>query len=397
LFKPDFLAACLKLAHSNIQLGALEDARSAYSKVLDLDPNNSSAAHNLAILLIQEGKFDEALPLLEQSLAQAGSDPEGEYHLGLILASQGKIQEAREAYERALALNPQHERSAHNLAQVLLSLGDKAKAAFFFNKALKINPKNTTAKHMLAALDALAYDIAAPERAETGFVLSLFEQYAPSYNLHLTKTLNYQAPKLLREALTAYIHNGGLEILDLGCGTGLCAPYFSDLATRLYGIDLSPKMLAHAKQLGAYYRLLEGDILTELDRFDSEFDLIIAADVLVYFGELTELFRKISNALKVGAFFAFSSEQTIDQPYFCHPERSEGSPDLAGDPSTSLRMTLNKGYKLENSGRYSHAAQYLEHCAQATGLKLVLLKEESLRTQENLTVHGWIGICEKIV
>jgi ubiquinone/menaquinone biosynthesis C-methylase UbiE len=42
--------------------------------------------------------------------------------------------------------------------------------------------------------------------------------------------------------------NKSQEILDLGCGTGLCGAWFTDYSARLVGVDLSPKMIEVAKK-----------------------------------------------------------------------------------------------------------------------------------------------------
>ena len=39
-----------------------------------------------------------------------------------------------------------------------------------------------------------------------------------------------------------------LDILDAGCGTGLCGPLLAPYARRLVGVDLSDGMLKHARE-----------------------------------------------------------------------------------------------------------------------------------------------------
>ena len=56
-------------------------------------------------------------------------------------------------------------------------------------------------------------------------------------------------------------------VLDLGCGTGLVALAIGDLPIESFtGIDLSPRMLAHAKAKRIYAELREADIIADLTR-----------------------------------------------------------------------------------------------------------------------------------
>lgn len=52
--------------------------------------------------------------------------------------------------------------------------------------------------------------------------------------------------------------NGSLDILDLGCGTGLIGSWFKDYARKLVGVDVSPTMLDMATKKGCYHELRKG-------------------------------------------------------------------------------------------------------------------------------------------
>lgn len=52
--------------------------------------------------------------------------------------------------------------------------------------------------------------------------------------------------------------NGSLDILDLGCGTGLIGSWFKDYARKLVGVDVSPTMLDMATKKGCYHELRRG-------------------------------------------------------------------------------------------------------------------------------------------
>ena len=73
--------------------------------------------------------------------------------------------------------------------------------------------------------------------------------------------------------------------VDLGCGTGLAGAKVRHLCTgRMFGCDLSQKMLDVAKEKNIYDDLKKSDVVAFLYRCvpPAAADLIIAADVLVY-------------------------------------------------------------------------------------------------------------------
>jgi demethylmenaquinone methyltransferase/2-methoxy-6-polyprenyl-1,4-benzoquinol methylase len=68
----------------------------------------------------------------------------------------------------------------------------------------------------------------------------------------------------------------GMDILDVGCGTGTHLEIYQRYECDLYGIDLSPSMLEVAQvRLGKSARLELGDA-TNMSYEDNKFDLIIS-------------------------------------------------------------------------------------------------------------------------
>ena len=109
----------------------------------------------------------------------------------------------------------------------------------------------------------------------------------------------------------------------------------------LAGVDLSAAMIAKARERGLYDRLVVGDAAAMLDREAPGIsDLIVAADALVYVGDLAPLFAAVARALAPDGLFAFSVE-TCD-----------------GD-----------GFKLEPTMRFAHSRSYVETTAREVGLR----------------------------
>src|SRR5690606_35079457 len=133
---------------------------------------------------------------------------------------------------------------------------------------------------------------AAPARASDDYVRESFDAFAAEFDESL-ETLRYQAPRLVVDALAAARPDEGLRVLDAGCGTGLCGPLLRPLASHITGIDLSPGMIARARdrrmheggtaERPVYDELVVAELTSWLAHHPAQFDAVVAADVLVYF------------------------------------------------------------------------------------------------------------------
>ena len=98
----------------------------------------------------------------------------------------------------------------------------------------------------------------------------------------------------------------GLRILDIGCGSGVMAPYFAQKGAIYLGIDISEKMIAQAKkEIGQIVewqdRVLfaQGDI-KDLDFPNDHFDIVIVLDVLEYIEDRETAIREIVRVARNG-------------------------------------------------------------------------------------------------
>jgi predicted TPR repeat methyltransferase len=135
--------------------------------------------------------------------------------------------------------------------------------------------------------------------------------------------LQYRVPTLVVERLAGMIvPTGSLDILDVGCGTGLCAPLLKPFAVRLVGVDLSAGMLAEAAKRELYDELIKADLTAYMAARSSAFDVIVACDTLVYQGRLEETVAAAAAALKPGGLLVLTLERLPDggtQPYRLAP------------------------------------------------------------------------------
>ena len=204
-----------------------------------------------------------------------------------------------------------------------------------------------------------------PVRCRKAYVARLFDDYAPRFDEHLTKNLGYRAPALIAEALSAVASDRRFaSALDLGCGTGLMGETLRGRIDHLTGVDLSAAMIAKARERGLYDRLVVGDAAAMLDREPPGIsDLIVAADALVYVGDLAPLFAAVARALAPDGLFAFSVET------------------CEGD-----------GFKLEPTMRFAHSRSYVETTAREVGLQPLLVQSASTRREAGADAPGLICV-----
>ncbi|MEO8301873.1 MAG: methyltransferase, partial [Rhizomicrobium sp.] len=171
---------------------------------------------------------------------------------------------------------------------------------------------------MIAACEAIK---AAP-RSDPGYVRHLFDQFSADYDQRMIGQLAYAAPQILFD-LAAMVMPGrkNLSALDLGCGTGLAGAVFKPLAARLDGVDLSPAMIDKARARSIYDDLSVGDLETALAAAGPQYDLILAADTLVYLGDLALVFEAARRRLSPDGYFLFTVEKAQASGFELGPKR----------------------------------------------------------------------------
>lgn len=379
------------LAH---QLGRNDDAVEFIEKSLTLVPDLADWHSNLGIVLQDHGRFDAAIDAYHRAIALDPTHANAYSNLGVLLRATGKPAEAEAAYRTAIDLNPEHIDAYTNLGVLLnglkrseesvacfckvitlrpkhrearrlmalahCTLGEIGKAVQIFEEWLAEEPDDPIARHMLSA--CTGQDI--PGRASNGFVERTFDSFAASFESKLAK-LSYRAPALV----AAMLDDSGLEgakqldVLDAGCGTGLCGPLIAPYARRLTGVDLSAGMLSQAREKQIYDELLQTELTGYLRDNPGAFDIIVSADTLVYFGALDEVIGAAAGALRAGGLVIFTLERA----------KGEDAPD----------------FRLELHGRYTHAQRYVERLLAGAGLRPEIAHAE-LRMESGVPVAGLV-------
>ncbi len=341
--------------------GKWDAAIAAYRRAIDLDPCHANAYSNLGVLLRATGRPSEAEEAYRKAIQANPGHIDAYTNFGILLNGTNRTEEAAACFCKVITLRPKHRDARKLLALAHCALGEVREAVKIFEKWCEEEPDDPIPRHMLAA--CTGRDV--PARASDGFVEKTFDGFAASFEAKLQR-LSYRAPALV----SATVQDLGLEpskrldVLDAGCGTGLCGPLLAPYARRLTGVDLSEGMLVHAKAKTAYDSLLRVELTEYLRNNPDAFDLIVSADALVYFGDLEPVVTAAAGALRAGGAFVFTLEH-------------------AGGSQEGVN------YRLELHGRYSHARAYVERLLAEVQLQFEIAAAD-LRMEAGAPVAGLV-------
>jgi predicted TPR repeat methyltransferase len=339
----------------------LDEAAAAYRRAIALKPDHANAHSNLGVVLRAQGRLEDSEAAYREAIRINPQHIDAYTNLGILLNGQKRTYEAVLCFCKVITLRPKHPEARRLLALAHVALGEVDKAIELFEQWVKEEPDSEIARHMLAACSGR--DV--PPRASDRFVEATFDSFAASFDAKLAK-LHYRAPQLVATMLE---HDGlpaakGFDVLDAGCGTGLCGPLVAPYARRLVGVDLSAKMLAHARERQVYDSLVKSELTTYLQQVSAAYDVIVSADTLVYFGPLDEVTTAAAGALRPGGRLVFTVEALTD--------RGAGP-----------------GYTISPHGRYSHTREYVERVLTAAGLEPEIADAE-LRLEAGTPVAGLV-------
>lgn len=369
--------------------GRLDAARERFAAALALAPGRPSVLGNLGITLFRLGRMDEAVAALEAAVAGDADYDDAWFALGgarhalghwaaaaqalgeglarnpqrvepcvlhaECLHREGDLPAALAAYERALALDPALAAAWTERGSILRELQRFDEAAASFEKALALGgDAELNAFYLAAVREAAGQAAPLPRR----YVETLFDAYAEDFEDHLVGQLRYQGFETLLRPLLDEAAPG--EVLDLGCGTGLCGRQLQGVATAVDGVDVSAEMIARARGSGHYRELWHGELAEHLEASACRYDTVLAADVFVYVGELATVFAGVRRILRPGGRFAFTVE--------------------AGEAGSGVRLLP----KL----RYTHAPDYLRSLAEAHGFTVSAMYSAPIRYDQDRPVPG---------
>jgi predicted TPR repeat methyltransferase len=270
------------------------------------------------------------------------------YNAAVAEMTLGQLEPAQARFLEILKSQPAHFESLYNLAILLLRQGHKTQAKAYLTKALEIRPADPSCLHLLDALNGRGSSAEiASEHAKR-----LFDQYATYYDQHLLSTLHYRLPVTIDAILKTEDLVNLSCTLDLGCGTGLCGEILRPKTHYLVGVDLSSNMLERAQVKGCYDECIQDDAVNYLQQTSLKFDLIVAADLFPYMGDLSACFEGVKRCLQPEGKFIFSVEEAEKPLWY-----------------------------LQETARYAHHPAYIQVLCDKMKFKILFHEQKSARDQ----------------
>ncbi|MEY2687737.1 MAG: hypothetical protein RL375_1935 [Pseudomonadota bacterium] len=363
---PGYAGAHNNLGNIHASRGDLLPATLAYQRALALAaPQSTEAAdlhNNLGALYKAQKRFDEARVAYERAIAIDPRHVNAHNNLGLLCAAQGDLEGAIRCYCKALELMPGNTDGRKMLGITYYTVGKIAEAAEVFRQWLQDEPEHPVARHMYAACSG----VNAPVRAPDAYVEYTFDRFAASFEQQLTERLEYKAPQLCAAMMQRHLPPPAAElvVLDAGCGTGLCGPLVAPWARTLAGVDLSRGMLDQAQTKGVYADLYKAELTEFLQLSPSQWDVVLSADTLCYFGDLQAFMHATAQALRPRGWLVFTVEALADE--------------------------VHQPFRLQPHGRYAHARAHVRATLDTAGLAVVDIDAVVLRQEGGKPVHGWL-------
>jgi predicted TPR repeat methyltransferase len=353
--KPDHAATLYHLALAHRKMGQGKETRKCLIKALEIDPTLAQAWCALAMLDAEAGRLSEAAGLFRRAIAADRQYAPAYQGLGQVLQAAGKRDEARQAFAQA---EQAARGQAGRVARPSVSIAELEQ---------HLTPTESQAQAHFAM--ATLMNVFPPSRPPAEAVEGLFERYAPNFDTHLVGALDYHVPEMMAAAIESVWDGRPLDILDLGCGTGLCGPLLRKMAKVLAGVDLSAGMIEKARARGVYDRLEACDMVEALRKSPHGYDLLVCADVLIYLGDLSPTFEAALAALRPGGMFAFSVEASRGERY-----------EL-----------------VQRSRRFAHSKTYLQHLAGIYGFEEKHFAEIVVRKEMDQPVAGYLVILRAAI
>jgi len=347
---PDELAEALKLAQS------------AVTQV----PQDVGALDRAIAIAEYAKATQEAIAWAEAGARLRPDDVRYPLVLGQQRLWQKDFARAREHYQTAATLQPDNPLAQQGLLQCALALEDMPAAQALAQTLVERFPKNETVRYLHALAKGQT-----PATQPVSSIVSLFDDYAQRFDMHLVRGLQYKMPERVAQQLLALHPDRKFNLLDLGCGTGLLGVYLGPIQGYMIGVDLSRKMIEQAARHKVYARFHTINILDALRETPADlYEVITCLDALIYVGDLTPVIPNALRILKPGGHFIFTCEAA-----------QEGEPDLA----------LRTG-----TGRYAHRDTAVERLCREAGFDQVQIEHlPMLRMEGDAPLPGFLVTARK--
>lgn len=144
-----------------------------------------------------------------------------------------------------------------------------------------------------------------------------YSDWAATYDAEIIAN-GYATPQRCADALASVTPNKNLNVLDIGCGTGISGKKLSEVGfNSIDGCDINPEMLKIAKTRKIYKELWLSDPENPFPFDNGKYDAITAVGVIGAGAAPLILFHQAISKLASGGLFVFSfNDHTLDDPSY---------------------------------------------------------------------------------
>ncbi|MBO66765.1 MAG: methyltransferase [Acidiferrobacteraceae bacterium] len=142
--------------------------------------------------------------------------------------------------------------------------------------------------------------------------LSLYEDWAASYDQHLEGELKYTAPITVASMFSDWQPKKNICVLDVGCGTGLVGAQLTEHKFDcIDGLDLSTDMLSQARKKEVYRDLFEIDLNHPFILQQSSYAGVVSCGTFTHGHVGADAFQRVLELLEIDGIFACTIHREI--------------------------------------------------------------------------------------
>jgi len=212
--------------------------------------------------------------------------------------------------------------------------------------------------------------VAEPRKPEKAAIQHGYDRWSEIYDQEENPLIGLEEP-VVREALGDV---AGLEVLDLGCGTGRHALWLAGAGASVTAVDFSAGMMekAWAKPGAERVRFVVHDLHERLPFADAAFDRVVSGLVLEHLEDLAAFFGEARRVLKPGGRAVVSG---MHPAMFLRDVRARFHDPLTGEKvepgsvehgiSDYVMAAVRTGFSLEGIVEQAPDAAYAARCSRA--------------------------------
>jgi predicted TPR repeat methyltransferase len=366
------VALHIRVGRIHLDRGQLHEAGHHFQRASAIDPRSGDAHNGFGAVLYELGQLDDATKCYLHALDVDPGNLLARINLGTVYARQGRIVDALEQAEIVSRSSHDPAFPAYAVGGLLARCGAKEAALICFRAHLQRHPDDDEgARLWLAALGGAPM----PDRASDRHLDRLYTSRASNWDEKALSENGYFGARMVA-AMLARLSGGAekIDIVDLGCGTGLVGDLVVDKARALIGVDASLPMLERARAKRRYQHLEHGDLIAFMRQRPDCCDAITCAATLIHFGDLRPAFEAAAACLRDQGLFVMT----------LFPNENEDEVSV---------IALDGWIQ---GGCFKHGRNYVRQLAESTGFVVEAIESDIHEYRKDEQVMGLVVALRRV-